>query len=176
MMSWARYSKVKRTMRRTVAHFLLLFSTVAAAQMVQKSAPTDQDLTAEQKETVVKLANLKKNFGKKMNSPGVDLSLREIDRTPTTDRTLVRYELYAKGLPTDLTYTLFKVEITGKILKQLEGVTLDSNGKAISAGRKSTGGSALNSPIDLVFFGGKGEPIRLALTSNDDSHLRVSSR
>lgn len=110
-----------RTVKPTLAPLLLLLSAFAAAQTVQKSAPTDQDLTAQQKEMVVKLANLQKNFGKKMNNPGVDLSLREIDRTPTTDRTLVRYELYAKGLPADLTYTLFKVQISGKILKQLDG-------------------------------------------------------
>jgi hypothetical protein len=156
-----------------IARLLLLLSTVAAAQTVQKSAPADQDLTAEQKEMVVKLANLQKNFGRKMNSPGVDLSLREIDRTPTTDRTLVRYELYAKGLPADLTYTLFKVQISGKVLKQLDGVTFDSNGRAICAGRKGTcSGSAPNSPIDLVFFAGKAEPIRLSLASNDESHLK----
>jgi hypothetical protein len=162
-------------MKPTVAHLLLLLSTVTAAQSVtvQKSAPTDQDLTEEQMGTVVKLANLQKNVGKKMNSPGVDLSLREIDRTATSDRTLVKYELYAKGLPTDLTYTLLKVQISGKILKQLDGVTLDSNGRAICAGRKGTcSGSAPNSPIDLVFFAGKAEPIRLLLASNDDSHLK----
>jgi hypothetical protein len=152
-------------MKPTVAHLLLLLSTIAAAQSVtvQKSAPADQDLTAEQKERVVKLANLQKNFGTKMNSPGVGLSLKEIDRTPTTDRTLVRYALYAKGLSTDLTYTLFKVQISGKILKQLDGVTLDSKGRAISASK---------SPIDLLFFAGKAEPIRLSLASNDDSHLK----
>jgi hypothetical protein len=152
-----------RTVKPAVAYLLLLLSTFAAAQTVQKSSPTDQDLTAEQKEMVVKLANLQKNFGKKMSSPGVDLALREIDRTPTTDRTLVKYELYAKGLPTELTYTLFKVQISGKLLKQLDGVTLDSNGRAIAASK---------SPIDLLFFAGKAEPIRLSLVSNDDSHLR----
>jgi hypothetical protein len=161
-------------MRHIVAYSLiLLFSVFAPAQTVQKSSPSDQDLTAEQTAAVVKLANLQKNFGKKMNSPGVDLSLTEIRRWRAPDRTLVKYELHATGLPKDLTYTLLKVQISGKILKQLDGVTLDSEGRAICAGRKDTcSGSTPNSPIDLVFFAGTAEPMRLSLVSNDESHLK----
>jgi hypothetical protein len=161
-------------MRRSVASlFLLLFTVLVAAQTVQQSSPTNQNLTPEQTAAVMKLANLQKNFGKKMNSPGVDLSLKEIGRTPTTDRTLVKYELYATGLPTDLIYTLFKVQISGKVLKQLDGVTIDSKGRAICAGRKGTcSGPGPNSPIDLAFFAGKSEPIRLSLASNDDSQKK----
>lgn len=158
-------------MRHTFA--ILLLSILASAQTVQKSSPTDQDLTAEQKALVVKLANLQKNYGKKMNSAGVDLSLKEISRWRASDRTLVKYELYATGLPKDLTYSLLKIQISGKILKQMDGVTLDSDGRAICAGRKGTcSGSTPNSPIDLVFFAGKSEPMRLSLVSNDDSHLK----
>jgi hypothetical protein len=128
-------------------------------------------LTADQKAKVVKLANLQKNFGKKMNSPGVDLSLKEISRSRTSDRTLVRYELYATGLSGDAAYALFKIQISGQILKQLDGVTLDADGRAICAGRKGTcSGSTPNDPINLVFFAGKSEPIRLSLASNDESH------
>jgi hypothetical protein len=149
------------------------FSSFGAAQSVQKSSPTDQDLTPDQKAKVMQLANLQRNFGKKMNSPGVDLSLKEIDRKTTTDRTLVRYELHAVGLPKNATYALVKVQISGQVLKQLDGVTLDADGRAICAGQKATcSGSTPNSPIDLVFFAGKSEPIRLALVSNDDSHVK----
>jgi hypothetical protein len=152
---------------------ILFFSVFTSSQTVQKSSPSDQDLTADQQAAVVKLANLQKNFGKKMNSPGVDLSLKEISRWRASDRTLVKYELHATGLPKDLTYDLLRVQISGKILKQLDGVTLDSEGRAICAGRKGTcSGSTPNSPIDLVFFAGKAEPMRLSLVSNDDSHLK----
>jgi hypothetical protein len=41
-------------------------------------------LTAEQKNAVVRLANLQKNFGRIMNSPGVELSLREVKRSRTS--------------------------------------------------------------------------------------------
>src|SRR5438477_9517843 len=109
----------RTTVRHHLACPLILFlSVLGATQTVQKSSPSDQDLTADQKEMVVKLANLQKNFGKPMNSPGVDLSLKEITRWETSDRTLVKYELYATGLPKDLIYSLFKVQISGKVLKQ----------------------------------------------------------
>jgi hypothetical protein len=158
-------------MKRTVA--IVLLSIFTSAQTVQKSSPADQDLSAEQKASVVKLANLQKNFGKKMNSPGVELSLKEISRWRASDRTLVKYGLYATGLPRDLTYSLLRIQISGKILKQMDGVTLDSEGRAICSGRTGTcSGSTPNSPIDLVFFAGKSEPMRLSLVSNDDSHLK----
>jgi hypothetical protein len=152
---------------------ILFLSVLGAAQTVQKSSPTDQDLTSDQKSMLVKLANLQKNFGKTMNSSGVDLSLKEISRWKTSDRTLVKYGLYATGLPKDLIYSLLRVQISGKILKQMDGVTLNSDGRAICAGRKGTcSGSTPNSPIDLVFFAGKSEPMRLSLVSNDDSHVK----
>ena len=161
-------------MRHLLHALLILFlSVLGATQTVQKSSASDQDLTADQKAMVVKLANLQKSFGKAMNSPGVDLSLKEISRWRTSDRTLVKYGLYATGLPKELIYSLLRVQISGKVLKQMDGVTIDSEGRAICAGRKGTcSGSTPNSPIELVFFAGKSEPMRLSLVSNDDSHVK----
>lgn len=97
----------------------------------------------------MKLANLQKNF-----------------------RTFVKYELYATGFPTKSTYSLLKVQISGKVLKH-DGITIASDGRAIYAGRKGTCSvSEPNSPIDRAFFAGKAEPIRLALVSNDDPHVK----
>lgn len=150
---------------------VLILSTIALAQSVtvRQSAPTNQNLTPEQQATVVRLSNLQRNFGtSSMNSPGVALSLKEISRSRATDRTLVTYQLYATGLPKDHTFTIFEVKISGHFNKFLEGVTLDSDGRATCAGRKGTcSGNAPNSAIDLIFFAGKGEPKRLALVSED---------
>jgi hypothetical protein len=102
-----------------------------------------------QTQKVMKLANLQKNF-----------------------RTFVKYELYATGFPTKSTYSLLKVQISGKVLKH-DGITIASDGRAIYAGRKGTCSvSEPNSPIDRAFFAGKAEPIRLALVSNDDPHVK----
>jgi hypothetical protein len=150
---------------------ILVLSAAAFAQSVavSQSAPTNQNLTPEQQAVVVRLSNLQRNFGKSsMNSPGVALSLKEISRKRVTDRTLVTYELYATGLPKDHTFTIFEVKISGQFNKFLEGVTLDSDGRATCAGRKGTcSGGSPNSAIDLVFFAGKAEPKRLALVSED---------
>lgn len=154
---------------------VLFLSTAAFTQSVtvQQSAPTNQKLTPEQQETIVRLSNLQKKLGKSMNSPGVELSLKEISRSRSADRTLVKYELYATGLPKNLTYTLDRVQISGEVLKFLDGVTLDGDGRAICAGRTGTClGSGPNSPIDLVFFAGKSEPKRLSLVSDDEAHLK----
>jgi hypothetical protein len=149
----------------------LPLSMLALSQSVtvRQSSPTNQNLTPQQQAAVVRLSKLQKNFGKSsMNSPGVTLSLKEINRRRTTDRTLVTYELYATGMPKDHIFTIFEVKISGQFNKLLEGVTLDSNGQAICAGRKGTcTGGAPNSPVDLVFFAGKAEPKRLALVSED---------
>ena len=160
-------------MKWAICRALLLASVFSAAQDVHKSAPGNQDLTPEQTQAIVKLANLQKNFGKSMNSPGVDLTLKEISRSRSSDRTLVKYELYATGLATDVTYTLVQVQLNGSVLKLLDGVTLDAQGRAICAGRKGTcTGSAPDDPVDLVFFAGKAEPKRVSIISNDERHLR----
>src|ERR1700686_3308457 len=100
-------------MRQSLACPLILFLSVfGSTQTVQKSSPSDQDLTAEQKAALVKLANLQKNFGKKMNSPVVDLSLKEISRSRSSDRTLVKYELYATGKCGDAPSALFKIQLS----------------------------------------------------------------
>jgi hypothetical protein len=161
-------------MQAALAYPCVLFlSFCGFAQTIQKSSPTDQDLTTDQTQMVTKLANLQKGFGKKMNSPGVDLSLREINRWRASDRTFVKYELYGTGLPANSTFSLLKIQISGKVLKQLDGITIASDGRAICAGRIGTcSGSEPNSPIDLAFFAGKAEPIRLALVSNDETHAK----
>lgn len=144
-----------------------------AQEPPQSARNTVQDLTPEQKEIMERLARLQKNFGKGMNSPGVELSLKEIGRSQAADRTLVKYGLCATGLPDKSTYTLFQVQLNGSIIKNLEGVTLGADGRAICAGRKGTcQGNGPNDPIDLIVFAGKAEPKRFALISEDEAHLK----
>jgi hypothetical protein len=110
------------------------------------------------------LANLQRHLTD-MNSPGVQLSLKEIERKKTSDRTIVEYDLYATGLPGNLTYNLFTVEPDGSVA---EGVTLNGSGQAICAGKAGTcHGDKPDDPIHLAVFAGKGEPKRFALASTD---------
>lgn len=156
---------------------VLLFSATVIAQSVtvQKSAPSDENLTSNAQAAVVRLSNLEKAIWKgSLNSPGVQLSLKEVGRSRSADRTLVKYELYAMGLPKNLTYTLLEIKVSGQVVQTLEGVTLDAGGRAICAGSPGTcKGNGPNDPIDLVFFAGKGEPKRISLVSNDEAHLKA---
>jgi hypothetical protein len=123
---------------------VLLLVAIAVAQSDQAAGPpsssarnTAQDLTADQKSKVELLAKLQKHFGKDMNSPGVELSLKETDRSRSGDRTLVTYNLYGTGLSLDTTFTLIQVQLDGTMAKVMEGVTLNGKGEAICAGRKA---------------------------------------
>ena len=149
------------------------FSSDAAPQ--GQSVGPAASLTPELRTKIDQLSNLQKNFSKtkNMNGPGVKLSLKEVERTKTTDRTLVTYRLFAEGLPKDEIYTLFLIQIDGSIVKNLEGVTLDSTGQAVCAGREGTcHGDAPNDPIDLIVFAGKGEAKRFALVSDENARTK----
>jgi hypothetical protein len=159
---------------------VLLLVAIAVAQSDQAAGPppssarnTAQDLTPDLKSKVELLAKLQKHFGKDMNSPGVELSLKETNRSRSGDRTLVTYSLYGVGLSPDTTYTLIQVLLDGTMAKVMEGVTLNSKGEAICAGREGTcKGDGPNDPIDLVVYAGKGEPKRFALVSDDEEHVK----
>jgi hypothetical protein len=164
----------------TLHLFLALFLvTIAVGQADRANEPppqsarnTAQDLAPEQKAKIELLAKLQKHFGKDLNSPGVELSLKEISRS-RTDPTLIKYELYATGLPAESTYTLFQVPIDGSFVKTVEGVTLDKNGRALCGGNEAKcQGNSADDPIDLVVFAGIGEPKRFALLSEDKDHLK----
>jgi hypothetical protein len=159
---------------------VLLLATIAVAQPDHAAEPqspsarnTAQDLTPEQKAKIELLSKLQKHFGKDMSSPGVELSLKETNRSRSADRTLVTYSLYAPGLPSDTTYTLSQVQLDGSMATVMEGVTLNAKGEAICAGREGTcRGDGPNDPIDLVVYAGKGEPKRFGLVSNDEERVK----
>jgi hypothetical protein len=159
---------------------VLLLVTIAVAQSDQAAESpspsarnTAQDLTPEVRAKVEQLAKLQKHFGKDMNSPGVELSLKETNRSRSGDRTLVTYSLYGTGLPSNTTYILIQVQLDGTMAKIMEGVTLNAKGEAICAGREGTcKGDGPNDPIDLVAYAGKGEPKRFGLVSDDEAHVK----
>lgn len=127
-------------------------------------------MTEQQKATMLKLANIQKHFGKELNSPGVELSLKETGRAHQADRTLVTYNLYAQGFPEGSVFTLVIFQLDSSVQQVMNGVTLDKNGMAICAGREGTCKSDQpNDPIDLAIFAGKGEPKRFALVTADKS-------
>jgi hypothetical protein len=159
----------------TIRFQLFICALFLVAEALAQSAPPQapQTLTPEQMQKVEQLSKLQRDFGKKMNSPGVDLTLKETNRSRTGDRTLVTYSLYGSGLSTQATYTLIQVQMDGRMMQVMQGVTLNAKGEAICAGRPGTcQGDGPNDPVDLVVYAGKGEPKRFGLVSEDKDHTR----
>lgn len=166
---------------RALVILVVLFQAASAASQskdtvaspIPSSPNTADTLTPDQRALVEKLANLQRNLGKKMNSAAVELTLKELERVRGDDRTLVHYGLYATGLSNKTIYTLFQIQLNGSLLKNLEGVTLNAEGRAICAGSPDTcSGDGPNDPIDLIVYAGKSEPKRFALISEDGGHLK----
>ncbi len=150
-------------------------------QCAEPSVPSVEDVRSKQAapqesvtERVNKLADLQKQFARKtLNSPGVELFLKEEERAKSPTRTLVTYGLYASGLPLDRTYTMIQIQLDGSLITAKEGVSLGANGRVICAGRSGTcHGAQPNDPIDIVVYAGRGEPKRFGLISEDSDKLR----
>ncbi len=94
------------------------------------------------------------------------LHIREASRAGET----IRFRLYAEGLPKDAVYSLVAWPVTqAEPSVVLQGVTLDSTGMAICAGKRQTCGSAdrPDDPVDVPVLPVPGEPLRLGLVSSD---------
>lgn len=147
--------------------FAALFSCflISAATLAQESA----DLVARAKEDAIRRSNVEKNWGPKMNSPGVVASLKEIARHDTGGHTAVIYRILTTGLPDDGIYSLTSVDLNLNVSTVLDGITLDKSGQAICAGTSGTcSGDAPNDPVSLTIFAARGEPKRFALVSKDE--------
>jgi hypothetical protein len=111
-------------------------------------------------------------------STGATLQLKEIARQRHSDRTLVTYRIVASGFSPDGVYTLMQWGLDNQIHQLLTGVTFMKDGTAVCSGTKpgSCGDPAKpDDPIDLPFFGAKGEAVRLALASPGGKPLATVS-
>ena len=83
---------------------------------------------------------------------------------------VIKLRLIADGVPKNGVYSLVTWPVTQKGPSEvLKGVTLDSSGLAICAGKPGTCGTAdnPNDPIDVTVQPIPGEPVRLGLISAD---------
>ena len=126
-------------------------------------------------EIAARLSKIHRAWGPAANSPGASLSLVELSRSGP----IIKYRLYAKGLPREKTYALLSWPVTQAAPSEnLQGVTLDESGQAICAGKPGTCGSAEkpDDPIDLATSPVKGEPFRIGLVSTEDKSLRAFAK
>ncbi len=123
-------------------------------------------------ELMAELARQNQAWNPKLNSPGVSIKVNEVGRSQTHG---IYYQLAASGFPSNLKYTI--VTWPANRLKpeaRMTGVTLDASGLAVCAGGPgSCKGDGPDGPIHMEFAPVKSEPIRLALVSTDEKHLRA---
>lgn len=149
-------------MRTVVACFSCLM--ICAASYSQQSA----DLLPRAKEEATRLGNIQRHWGAEMNSPGVEISLKETGRREVGGRTAVMYRIFATGFSEDGIYTLTTTGLNLNVSTALEGITLDKSGQAVCAGRPGTCSSDVpNDPVDLAIFAARGEPKRFGFVSQD---------
>ena len=104
----------------------------------------------------------------KLSSPGASIRVKEIQRQGS----LVKYNLYVSGLPSDELYTALSWPVTqAKPSPLIEGVSLGKDGIVMCAGRKPEqcgDSSNKDDPMDFAFDAAKGEPYRIAVVSGDN--------
>ncbi len=99
--------------------------------------------------------------------PGATLIAKE----SLHDGKVIKFRLYANGVPTPGVYSLVNWPVTQRDpAVVMTGVTLDKDGLAVCAGTPGTCvGNGPNDPIDVVLNPVPGEPARLGLISPDQS-------
>lgn len=139
-----------RTVIVVVLGASLILGSTALGQVTEANAPA----------MMQDLAKKHQAWGPKLNSLGVSIKLREVERSSPK----IWYEMQATGFPSGLTYTI--VTWPANKLAPQQGMTnlrIDSSGRVICD----------NGPIRLQFSPVKSEPIRIALVSDDEKHLRA---
>ncbi len=153
-------------MLRPVMGLVALSASLLNGQLVHgQSTPSLSN--ADVQEIASKLVRMHNAWSSKMSTPNTRLTIRESARSEQ----VIKFRLYADGLPKDGIYTIVTWPVTQKQPSELlTGVTLDTSGLAICAGRPGTCGAAdkPNDPIDLnILQPVAGEPVRLGLVSAD---------
>jgi hypothetical protein len=105
-------------------------------------------------------------WGTQFNSPGVTLTYKETGRASDSGKTIVTYNLYASGLPRNEHYVLCSMNI-GLHPQAMTDAYIDPEGKVVNVLADPQKGIA-EDPIDLKVFAARGEPLQLALVSDDD--------
>jgi hypothetical protein len=143
---------------------LLLAAGASRAMVSQSTAGTPAPDVQTQVEGLVKI---QRAWGPATSTPNMSLAISESSRS--TDG--IRMGMHAVGLPAGKTYTLVSWPITAKDpVGIMDGVTVDRAGIPICAGTPGTCKSDQpNDPIELVLRPIAGEPVRLALISEDQS-------
>jgi hypothetical protein len=142
-----------------LARMILIFAMTFMAELSARTQGLD---------SVQQLVKAQSAWGPKANSSGAALSLTETSRATADGYAVVRYRMTTSGLPMDKKYSLLMWPLGGQPQEVMSGITIDSAGTAICAGKAGTcRGDKVDDPIDLAMQGGLGEIKRVALIAED---------
>jgi hypothetical protein len=130
-----------------------LCSTVCVAMIVVGSVVSAQD------------KQFLEDWARGANSPGSTLTLKETGRKNVDGRTVVSYRLFASGLPKNQHLTLWTWNL-GSGPQGVADAFVNAEGLIVNR-LADPAHQILEDPIDLRVFAGRGEPKRVALTSDD---------
>jgi hypothetical protein len=94
-------------------------------------------------------------------------------------RRVIRYRIYAQGLPSQSKYALMNWPVTRATpIEVTRGVMLDRTGLAFCAGVQDSCGTSSNpkGPVEIAVTPIPGEPLRAGLVSMDDPRIRALAK
>ena len=151
--------KISRSLARNVAFLLMMRSPIFVHGQT--------DVEARAAEVSQSLVKGHIAWRTKLSSPGASIQAKELARADS----LVKYNLYVSGLPTDQLYTLMTWPVgQSNPAPMMQGVSIGKSGLVMCAGRtpeQCGDPSQKDDPVDLVFNPAKGEPYRLALVAGE---------
>lgn len=109
-----------------------------------------------------------KEWGEKFNSSGATLILKETGRGQNNGQTVVMYNLYASGMPKNVSYTLWN-RLVGEEPKTPLNAFINNDGKIVNV-LANPGLRVAEDPIDIYTVAGKGEPKLFGLISDDGAY------
>ena len=149
-------------MKLSFASLLLL---VLVSVLAPRSLYSQSDINPAQIAQTLVRAHI--GWRTRLPSPNTSLQAKEVER----EGSVVRYNLYVSGLPTDKLYSVLSWPVgQAKPSTVFQGLSIGKGGLVICAGRtpgQCVDASEKDGPVDFTFNPAKGEPYRLALYSGD---------
>jgi hypothetical protein len=144
-----------------VPFFVFCLSALLMAQDSPASSGIDPKVWNE----INGFANLQKDPAR-VNSPGVEFSMQEIERHPAPEGSMVGYSLKTKNLPKDLKYSLAILRVNHQIMSEDTKKIIGPTGEVLDGP---------GDPHTLILMAAKGEPYLVMLTSENGKYKAATS-
>lgn len=152
--------------------------------------PTPEERAAQEaaqmRAQITRLAQSQANWGPKLSSPGITLTMKEMSRTKTPSGTQITYRLTGTGFAPGSRLTLLRWVLNQNELTPLMGgIVIDATGAAVcgeplptmstktdatpakTAATECSKTMQANAPVEITTTAAKGEAVRLALVAED---------